>query len=205
MAITNFSELQSQIQSWLMNRTDLATQAPDFITLCEADLNTRPDFRVKEMESSSDLTQSTGVCTLPTDYLEYRSVVAKTDPRHFLDLVARDFVDDNYGDNAAGTPTYFIIEGASMRIYERSTDTIEIRYYAKVPALSTSATTNWLLTKSPNTYLYGSLRHAAIFMRDMEGVGLYDGLYNASIEALINADKGARWARGAVRQRDFRP
>ena len=39
-------------------------------------------------------------------------------------------------------------------------------YFAKIPALSDSATSNWLLERHYDLYLYGSLVQAALYLKD---------------------------------------
>lgn len=43
------------------------------------------------------------------------------------------------------------------------------QYYVKVPALSDSNTTNWLLTSNPDLYLFAGLEACAKYLRDPEG------------------------------------
>src|SRR5262245_15894630 len=69
MAITTYAQLQTAIASWLA-RSDLTATIADFITLFEAAANRR--LRVRQMETSTNLTPSSGAATLPTDYLAWR-------------------------------------------------------------------------------------------------------------------------------------
>jgi hypothetical protein len=57
-------------------------------------------------------------------------------------------------------------------------------YYGKIPALSAQQATNWLLTKAPDVYLYGSLLHAQPFLMDDQRMPVFATLYNSRIEAL---------------------
>ena len=43
-----------------------------------------------------------------------------------------------------------------------------LTYYAKIPALSDTITTNWLLTKSPDLYLYSALLEATPYLKNDE-------------------------------------
>ncbi len=63
-------------------------------------------------------------------------------------------------------------------------------YYGKIPALSNQNTSNWLLVKAPDLYLYGSLVHAAPYLLDDQRVGLFANMYNSRLEALaLESDK----------------
>jgi len=193
MSLADVSNLRSSITSWLLGRTDLAPQVDDFIALNEADINMV--LRVREMEASSDLTPVDGVATLPADYLAWRTVTALTSPRRDLDFVAPSAMPD-----ACGTiPRTFTITGDSLVLDATGTFDVRLAYYARIPALSDANTTNWLLEKAPNVYLFGCLKYAAVFISDEAAASMYGTLFVSTMEALMVADKGARWARGGVR------
>jgi hypothetical protein len=57
-------------------------------------------------------------------------------------------------------------------------------YYAKITSLSDGNTTNWLLTKAPDVYLYGALTHAAPFLMDDQRIAVFAQIYLARVQAL---------------------
>jgi hypothetical protein len=61
---------------------------------------------------------------------------------------------------------------------------IEMIYYGKIPALTDSNTTNWLLTKAPDVYLYGALTHAAPFLMDDQRISVFGNIYLKRVEEL---------------------
>ena len=61
---------------------------------------------------------------------------------------------------------------------------IEMIYYGKITPLSSEVATNWLLTKAPDVYLYGSLMHAQPFLMDDQRMPVFAALYNSRVEAL---------------------
>jgi hypothetical protein len=69
MAITTYSELQTAIGNWL-DHSLFTARVPEFIALFEAAANRR--LRVRQMETSIDLTPSYGSAAVPTDYLAWR-------------------------------------------------------------------------------------------------------------------------------------
>jgi hypothetical protein len=68
----------------------------------------------------------------------------------------------------------------------------ELLYYAKIPALSDSNTTNWLLTESPDLYLYGALAQTAPYLKEDERMGVWAGLYQKLFDDMMLADERAR-------------
>ena len=71
MAITNYTNLQTEIANWL-HRDNLTDEIPDFIALCEATLQVR--CKLVEFESTATVTITAGVGTLPTGFVGMRSV-----------------------------------------------------------------------------------------------------------------------------------
>ena len=56
--------------------------------------------------------------------------------------------------------------------------TVELVYFARIPALTAAQPVNWLITKAPDVYLYGVLLEAMLFQKDEASaaqLGLSDG------------------------------
>src|SRR6188768_2969249 len=198
MAITSYSDLKSSIQSWMYDRSDLATEADDFVALCEAEMNqvlrTRRQITITELTLDSD-----SRAALPTDYLEFRRVTALTSPRRTLDLVSPNYRDDTYPYRHSGFPTVFSIDGDGILVLPATTSSIEFEYYAKIAALTEANQSNWLLEQFPNLYLYGSMKHAAIFIGDVARMQQMGSLFSGLLDALVVSDRGATMSRGNSR------
>lgn len=170
MSITTYAELQTSIQTWL-DRSDLSSLVPDFITLFEAAANRR--LRVRQMLTSATLTPSSGSATLPTDYLAWRRLTWSGDPSRQLEYVEPDYLYAAYPTTPSGTPAAFTIEGSTLKIRPTSTTNLDFLYYQKVPVLSVSNTTNWLLTAHPDAYLAGSLAEAFAHTQNAAAAGAW--------------------------------
>lgn len=217
MAITTLAELKTAINSWMLSRDDIGTSdtvTDEFIDLAEADVNNGillPDgsvvaLRVREMESSSTLTpDSDGQATLPSDYLEYRAVLWTGSPRRDLKIIDPMMAEHRYGYREADTPSHFTIIGSTIQVLPVSTTDISLLYYASISALSDDNTSNWLLAKSPNAYLFGACQYAAMWLRDDKAAGMFQGRFLAEIMKLNAADKGQRYARAAVMSQGQKP
>jgi hypothetical protein len=57
-------------------------------------------------------------------------------------------------------------------------------YYQQVPALSDSATGNWLLTAAPDLYLYGALIHSAPYLVEDGRTAVFAQMYGAAVNQL---------------------
>lgn len=196
MALDTYANLQAAIATWLM-RDDLTANIPDFITLCEARISRR--IRVREMVTSTTLVAG----ALPTDYIEALRVAASTDPVSVLTPLSLDMAQDQF--NFSGYPTHYVIQGSTLTAYPTGSSDIVLVYFAKVPALSGTNTTNWLLTKAPEIYLYGSLIESAPFMEDDNRLATWLSLYKNAVDDLQQADTRALWGKAKARIRGATP
>ena len=162
MAITDYDTLQSAIADWL-NRADLTSQIQTFIQLAESDLNTR--LRTREMIVRAQATSDEEFVQLPTDWLEAINIQL-VDGKSPLRYVSMDQADIIVARQEFTSVTFYSIMDSAIELVPAPSDDVEIEmvYYKKIPALSDTNTTNWLLTKAPDIYLYGALSHASPFM-----------------------------------------
>jgi hypothetical protein len=167
MALTTYAELQAAIASWLA-RDDLTLYIPDFIKLFEAAACRK--LKVRPMETTTTLTPSSGVATLPSDYLGYRRVTWTGSPIHDLVYVTPP-VYSSYLNAPSGTPSVFTIEGSNLRLAPSSDTALTFTYNQKTAAVS--GTLNWLFTNHPDAYLFGSLCEANAFNKDVDAAGLW--------------------------------
>jgi hypothetical protein len=77
MALSTYAELKSSVADWL-NRSDLTTAIPDFISLAEAQMERK--LRTRQMISRASATISTEYSALPDDFLEVKSLKLQTSP-----------------------------------------------------------------------------------------------------------------------------
>lgn len=169
MAITNYSELQSAVATWL-DRTDLADVMPDFIALGENYINygggAGEPLRVREMQKDISLPVENGVVVLPHDFLSLISISK---------------------DASEQTLSYRII-GEDLRINDWSGGDVNLIYYARIAALSDANPTNWLLQKHPDIYLRASQMMAAEFIKDMAQAVLMGQVVDRFIEQFNDAE-----------------
>lgn len=163
MAITNYSELQAAIDGWI-DHTLFTAKSPDFITLFEAAANRRLRVRQQEAVATMTISAVSGTGTMPSDYLSWRRVVHSGDLLTELEYVEPSFHALRYPEQPSGIPRIFTIEGEAMTVRPiPDTGSVFLKYFAKIPALTASATTNWLLTAHPDVYLFGALVEAEMF------------------------------------------
>lgn len=200
MALDSYSNLTSAIAEWYVRSNDTAfiARIPDFITLFEAEANRR--LRTRQMVSSTNLTISSGDATLPTDFIAFQRVEWMGSTRRILEYLGPDDLEASYPDAGSGTPAAFTIVGStlSLRPVDSST-TVTMKYYARITALSASAT-NWLFTSHPDAYLYGSLVEAAAYDKNPDAAMLWKARRDEVLDAVAAYDR--KW-RGPASIRSY--
>jgi len=189
MAITTYAELQTAIGDWL-NRADLDQKIPDFIRLAESTLN--DVLRSADMVTQSTaVTITSGRATLPSDALEIvYAQVASTDDEPLeqvtpqqLTMLRRTRTRD------AANPRFFAVIGRDIVVTPTpSSGSIDVDYYQRIPALTDSNTTNWLLDDAPHMYLYTSLLHATPFLMDDARYQVFNNTVSQQVMAAVKSN-----------------
>lgn len=195
MAITTFSELKTSMADFL-NRDDLTSVIPTFISLAEAQINR--DIRHYEMENRATADLSGQYLDRPSDWVETIRIHITSGGTNNLQLLsAASMADKRQGaENATGEPRYYRHAERGFEVYPTPDGTyeVELLYYQKITALSDENTTNWLLTDHPDVYLYGSLLHSAPYLAEDQRVGVWAQLYSAAVQRVNQSGDDASWS-----------
>lgn len=192
MTIASYTDLQASVALWI-NRTDLTSVIPDFITLAEARI--RRDIRARDQLSTYTATLTTEEAALPTDFLEARYVKAEVNGY----LKALEFVAETIYDSKPNVPwpVFYTVDGNTLKV--RGGSVALVNYWGKYAPLATTAT-NWLLSNSPDVYLFASLVEANDYIRDDVAMGRYLERY-MSAAAEFNANEKRALFSGPMRVR----
>ena len=185
MAITTYSELKTSIADYL-NRADLTSIIPTFIALAEAQINR--DVRHWSMENRATTSFDGQYGTRPSDWVATIRMHLTGNGTKAMNLISQQaMAEKRANDNdTAGTPMFYAHSESQFELYPTpdQATTAEILYYQKVPALSDSNTTNWLLSYAPDVYLYGSLIHSAPYLAEDARTAVFAQMYGASVNRL---------------------
>lgn len=201
MAISTYSELQSAVADWLL-RTDLTSVIPSFIDLAEAKFNRR--IRDYRMVTRTSITVDAQYENVPTDWLENVRFQLETSPITTLEYVTPDqAAEEERLHSSNGRPLFFSMIGEQFQIIPSpdTTYSATLTYYAKIPALSDSITSNWLLTTAPDLYLYGTLMEAAPYLDDDQRIQTWGSLYEQGMNALQIESDRAKVGSSSIRMR----
>lgn len=187
MALSNYTELQASIASW-MERDNLSAVIPDFIALAEAEMNTVIRARQNTAMASITVAPVTGYADLPADFRQVRTIRLTNSPTFDLESVSIDRMSELLSIEAqAGQPEAYAIDGERIRFYPTPSSDVPavMHYYALIPALSDTTATNWVLKQYPTVYLNGALKYGFAYHDDTENETKYAAKFNAALEALV--------------------
>ena len=201
MSITTYDELKSSIADFL-NRDDLTSMIPTFISLAEADMNRQ--VRHWRMEDRAVATIDAQYTALPSDFIEAVRVMLTSPSTQRLELITNsELMDRRATSETAGTPAHYAIVDGAFEVYPAPDQdySMEILYYGRLPSLSASLTTNWMLEYNPDAYLYGALSHAAPYLGEDQRVAVWASLYKNAISGINLEDDKAKASGAGHRMR----
>jgi hypothetical protein len=199
MALSNYTALTAGVYAFL-SRSDQTANVDTYIGLAEAWLNRK--LRVRQMETTTTtMTVTSDVISHPTDWLQWKDLRVTSDPIQHLDIYSEETADQGFeASGTTGYPKRAIVRGNTtiIRPVPDGTYTYQGVYYAQIPALTSTATTNWLLTSYPDAYLYGALLAANLNIQDDSETGQWGPLFNIVVKEIEEAEQKASFGGGSV-------
>ncbi len=195
-----YTGLKASIAAFL-NRSDLTSVIPDFVTLAEGQMTRRFVGRMRQgmpyprrivQRTDAAINSADEYVEVPPDMHGPIDFVLQGSPEIVLDyLDPTNFQKWKEADPYPGqAPVYYTVIGCQFQLYPVADQdyTAELTYIKRFAALSDDAPTNWILTDYPDAYLYGALTQAAPYLRDDARMSTWGTLYTAAIDDICNAD-----------------
>ena len=189
-AFNDFLDLRTAVIEHV-KRPDIADVFPRLLALAESRLNRR--IRMRDQITSGTITMTSGRGPLPDNLAEIIGIYHS-----------------NGAEYIAQSPQHkagycYSVQGDDIVSAEISGD-VSIDYYAVIPPLGDTVTTsNWLLAKYPDVYLYAVSFEAAKYVHDAELASVTKDLLEESIHTAKSDDDAARYARARVRVNGVTP
>ena len=201
MAIGTFAQLKTATANWL-DRSDLTSRIPEFITLAEARFNRV--LRIRDMEAVStsiSTVAGTREYSLPTRFVQMKEFHLTTDPLTPLSYITPEMMTRMQAGSSKSKPQVFTIIADNVRLGPNpdAVYTTSMLYYQAFAALSDAATTNDMLTNNPDVYLYGTLLEAEPFIMNDERVGLWLAAFEKAVSDIQNQDNKDRHSGSQLR------
>ena len=169
LEINNYGDLKKSVQTWL-NRKDQSTidNIPIFINFAEKMFTRLIKLPYYETSYIAVWDSSRNFVQLPSDFLSMKhiyvgdSILTRVDVENYLKLTQKD--------KDLTKPKWFTRVGSSIQIFPSplTGDAVNMIYYKDIPEMTADTDAPYSLITAPEIFLYLSLRHAAIFLRDNE-------------------------------------
>lgn len=200
MSLANYTGLVTAAASSWMHRSDITTsQADEFIQLFESDFNST--MRVRQMEAQTAAVSTAGYLLHPTNWVGWKEIKGTLNGATYdLEPVTDEVANiRTFGETSTSTPRFYKVRGDRTYLYPSASGiTLNCVFYDGVPALTGSATTNWLLTKYPGAYLFGMLISSNLFTID-DRYATWVAAYDRIIENIKADSRKGEWSGQVLR------
>ena len=197
-----YAELKTAIANYL-NRSDLTSDIDTFIDNVEAELNRR--LRTKDMIKRATAIADSQYLAVPTDWMEAINVEITSNDFSPLFQQSIESLDvyRKSNNNSVGQPVYYAMVDDSIELAPTPDGqyTLQLTYYAKISALSSSNTSNFVSVSHPDVYLYGALKHASIFLMEDERIPMFTQQFEKALEEMRLEQEKAAFGKGSLMMR----
>ncbi|WP_230280266.1 hypothetical protein [Croceicoccus sp. Ery15] len=194
-AISNLSDLVAEVRDEMDDDAFSLDRIYRAIGRAEAAFNR--DLRCPRMETEYTFTTASEATDLPLDFLQLRTVYAEGSPDSPLASMSPASLRSRYR-GVSGVAMAYAIENRRIVLAPVGQTVLTIVYYARIPALTDSNPTNWLLDEHPDAYLHQVL--AVLFNKigDVERATLNLNIANGIISSVNESGKKNRWGAGPL-------
>ena len=193
MGLDTYDNLKSEIASFL-NRDDLTANIDTFIDLAESRISRELETRSQESRTTLSTTADNAYVSLPTDMRTIRNVKIMNNPRVTLRYLTPLQIKVEYSTTGTGLPRVYSVIGDNLFLapIPDSTYNIELTFKSGITSLSDSNTSNTILTRYPDLYLYGSLFHAYTYLLDEQRAAQYEQLIQLTLQQIrVDEERGS--------------
>jgi hypothetical protein len=189
MALDTYENLKSAVASWL-HRADLTTVIPDFITLAETRMSEM--LEAKGMQATTTLLTVAGTAfvDLPTDFKQVKRLNVTEDPARNLKYASPDELTTSYPYDTTAQPVLYSIVGTQLQLspVPDAEYSLDLLYTQRIPALGASMSSNWLLVRSPNAYLFGALVESMTYLVNDPRAATFEAKFLAAMDDINLTD-----------------
>lgn len=199
-----YAELIAALAGWL-RRPDAEQELPRFVALAEA--------RMNRLLAEAGVT---GAVVRAQAVLDEARIGAPDDLALPISLVlaggasivntSGESLDALRACEAAlpGQPRYFTVAGGELQLYPAPDKAYEaeLTYQAGLGPLGPESSSNWLLARHPDAYLYGALCQAGAYLGDDGRLAAWNAAFAGAIDEVVRAERARRGVREAALRLD---
>lgn len=199
MSLANYTAILGTPADWL-HRSDLTTaQAADLVDLFESSFNSQ--MRVRQMETEATYVATSGYVNHPTNWLGWKQITCTYNGSTYnLEPISDEMgVERTYGEGTTSIPRYYKVTGDKTYLYPSAPGvSVSTKYYLGVDLTGVS-NTNWLLTRYPGAYLYGTLLQATAYTGDDPRIPLWQSALAQTLNEIKADSRKSEWSGQVLR------
>lgn len=201
----NYAALIAEVIDY-SHRGDTTTARVDgWIDQVESYLNA--NLRVNEMETANgSLTYSNGAITHPSDFLGWKNIACTSNGTRYQLKPINHEQANLLDDGTTGMPQFYYVRGNKTVLIptpDSSSYTFQGTYFQKIPGLSASVTTNWVIDNYPETYLYGTLVMGGGFWEDEPRISIWKNYFDAAVSNIQRTQTERNWGQVGTLRTDY--
>jgi hypothetical protein len=198
MSLVNYSDLQSSVAAWL-DRDDLNTQIPDFISLAEYKINRQ--LRSLDMETSVVIPQVDLQYdyALPDRLVRMRNIFVNGTPNMHLQYLTPEQMT-----GAIDSPmvAYTVVDNLiRLNAPGVTGNDFTVEFFQKYEPLTGGNPTNWITDNAMDLLLYGSLLEAEAYLQTDERLQVWADAYSNTMNMINEQEQQARYSGSALQVR----
>ena len=184
MAFDTFGTLKTAINNWLA-RDDLTSYLEDFISLGELRLSRA--VRTRQVVKTLSVTLSSGVASVPSDFLEVQNAFIDGNPVQPLEFKEGQWIIRNYPTRSShGKPRFMAVVGSDFIFgpFPDSDYDLGGAYYFKPAVLSDSNDTNEYTDNFPDLLLWACLVETSPFLHNDGRLVIWQRKYEETLSGV---------------------
>ena len=200
MTIDTYAKLKDAVANF-SERGDMTKFIPDLIGMAEARISRTLDHPFMSGRATSTVVTTSSepqFVDLPTDFQAMRRLyLSGVTGQPIIEYLTEGQLarEKNRTGGARSRPTKYTIFGSELELLPipDSAYVLEMVYRKRLPILSDTVQSNWLLSLSPDIYLYGSLYQAAQFTGEQDKIARWDSCYNTAYDDLTHHGRNMKY------------
>lgn len=204
--VFDWDSLKNAIEDHL-DRTDVDDEGVSAMLIQMAEAHFNRELRVREMVTRDDAFEiATRYEPVPDDFLGVlRFTVDGTVPCPLNSMTLNEMAEERERLRTTGQPRFFSVVGTDFEFLPTPGDTYTglLAYYKKIPELSGSNTTNWLLTAHPDLYLWCCLVQGEAYFHNDARLGVWKSQLDMGIQSLHRTSERASRGVPIMKRRGF--
>jgi len=189
--ITNYTELNTEIAN-VLDYSSLTADIPLFIQLAETEIKADLDLIESQAIATASTSTTSQYLALPTYYANpIRAHINYSDEQYSITFTTAEGLNKRWT-SSNRMPKYVAVVDGQLEFDCVPDQAYEVEFlYNKLTTLDATSLTNEIFPTFLNCYLYGALKHAAIFIKDDHTI--YQGQYEYFVNKIKNKNKKKKY------------